>query len=572
MKFTRGELAILASFFFLSENVVLAAGPDAGSLQQSLQRQIENQQNEVQVESQLKKKEPTPTPPSKNQTLIDIKGFKFSGNTIISESQAKEITSSFINRQLTLAQINEAAFAIDDFYKSMGRIAQSVVPPQQIKDGIVEIKILEGRVGKIVIEPAFEEDPPRISSQVVDNFISYHNSKGQLIDLDALERSLSLLNELQGIRVEGALEPGQEDGTSNIVLTVDELSRVTGRVDLSNYGSASTGVAQVITSINLNDLAGIGDGGSIDIIASEGSIIGQARYYIPGNADGLRVGLGASMLSYNTLSEFSSTISDGTANTVGFYSNYALERTAKSNKTINFSLENRQYYNSTDGSEVSHYVINSATLGAQGNRLIGNAIWLWSTNLTVGKLNILNTSQAESDQFNANTNGTYGKLAIYTSLTQPLPLKSTNLILTFNGQLASTNLNTSEQLYLGGPYGVRAYPVSQGGGSQGAIISAEINHTLPSNVQVGLFVDAGQIQQFKNTYTNWQGQTNASNDYNLYTVGLTAKYRYRKKAEISGVLALRLGDNPLYNQSGQQLNVDNHYNSVQFWLKGGYFF
>ncbi|BDW10824.1 hypothetical protein PSHI8_09060 [Polynucleobacter sp. SHI8] len=572
MKPTRSKLALLAGFFFLTENVVFAAGPDAGALQQNLQRQIENEQNEVQMESQLKKKEPTPTPPSKNQTLIDIKGFKFSGNTFISEEQAKEITSSFINRKLTLAQINEAAFAIDDFYKEKGRIAQSVVPPQQIKDGIVEIKILEGRVGKIVIEPAFEEDPPRISSKVVDNFISYHNSKGQLIDLDALERSLSLLNELPGIHVEGALEPGQEDGTSNIMLTVDELSRVSGRADLSNYGSASTGVAQAVASINLNDLAGIGDGGTIDIIGSEGSIFGQARYFIPGNADGLRVGLGASMLSYNTLANFSATNFYGTANAFGFYSNYALQRTAKSNKTINFSLENRQYYNTTDSVEVSHYGINSATLGIQGNRLVGDASWLWSSNLVVGTVNIMNPSQAQSDQFSANISGPYGKLAIYSSLTQPLPIKSTNLILTFNGQLATTNLNTSEQLYLGGPYGVRAYPVSQGGGSQGAIISAEINHTYPNNVQIGAFIDLGYIQQYKNTYTNWQGQTNAGNNYNLYATGLTAKYRYKKKAEINGVLALRLGDNPLYNQSGQQLNVDSNYNTVQLWLKGSYYF
>jgi hemolysin activation/secretion protein len=572
MKSYSVKLAFLAGFFFLSENIVLAAGPDAGSLQQNLQRQIENEQNSIQMESQLKKKEPTPTPPSKNQTLIEIKGFKFSGNTFISDEQATEITSSFINRQLTLAQINEAAFAIDDFYKGKGRIAQSVVPPQQIKDGIVEIKILEGRVGKIAIEPAFEEDPPRISFKVVDNFISYYNSQGQLIDLDALERSLTLLNELPGIHVEGALEPGQQDGTSNIMLTVDELSRVSGRVDLSNYGSASTGVAQAIASINLNDLASIGDGGTIDIIGSEGSIYGQGRYYIPGNADGLRVGLGASILSYNTLSSFSSTNSKGTANSFGFYSNYALERTAKSNKTVNFNIENRVYYNTTDDIEVSHYVINSATLGIVGNRLVGDANWLWSSNLVVGTVNIMNPSQAQSDQFNANISGIYGKLAIYSSLTQPLPLKSTNLVLTLNGQLATTNLNTSEQLFLGGPYAVRAYPVSQGGGSQGAIITTEINHTFPNNIQIGAFFDLGYIQQYKNTYINWQGQTNAGNYYNLYATGLSAKYRYKKKAEVSGVLALRLGDNPLFNQSGQQLNVDNNYNTLQFWLKGSYYF
>jgi hemolysin activation/secretion protein len=563
--------AIAVGFLF-SFNQVAQAAPDAGTLQQNLQRQIEAEQNDVQVDSQLKKKQPTPAQPTQNKTLIEVKGYKFTGLTFISNEEAQAAVSEFINKKLTLAQMNEAAFAIDDLYKSKGRISQSLIPPQQIKDGIVEIKVLEGRVGKIVIEPAFEEDPPRISSKVVDNFISYHNAKGQLVDLDGLERSLTLLNELPGLHVEGALEPGQDDGTSNIMLTVDEPSRVSGRFDLSNYGSASTGVAQAVASINLNDLARIGDGGTIDLIGSEGSIFGQVRYYIPANADGLRVGIGASMLSYNTLARFSPTDSYGTANAFGFYSNYALERTSKSNKTINFSLENRTYYNSTDGSEVSHYGINSGTLGIQGNRFLGNASWLWSANAVVGSVNIMNPSQAQSDQLGANISGPYGKLALYSVLTQPLPIKNTNLLLSVNGQVATTNLNTSEQLFLGGPYGVRAYPVSQGGGSQGAILSAEVNHKYPNNIQIGAFFDAGFLQQFQSTYPQWQGQTNAGNNYALYSTGLNAKYRYKNKAEVSGILAFRLGDNPLFNQSGQQLNVDNNYNSVQLWIKGSFFF
>ena len=67
---------------------------------------------------------------------------------------------------------------------------------------------------------------------------------------------------------------------------------------------------------------------------------------------------------------------------------------------------------------MSHYAINSATLGIQGNRLVGDASLLWSSNLVVGTVNIMNPSQAQSDQFNASISGPYGKLAIYSSFTQ----------------------------------------------------------------------------------------------------------------------------------------------------------
>jgi hypothetical protein len=90
-------------------------------------------------------------------------------------------------------------------------------------------------------------------------------------------------------------------------------------------------------------------------------------------------------------------------------------------------------------------------------------------------------------------------------------------------------------------------------------------------LQVGAFFDAGLIQQYITTYTNWQGQTRANNSYSLYATGLSAKYQYQK-VQLSGALAWRVGNNPLYNSSGQQLNADNQYRSVQGWIKGSLYF
>ena len=571
MKSALIRLALSLCLSLVVTHQAISQTPDAGALQQGIQRQLDAGQMQAPPESFVKEKAPTPTPASKNQTLIDIKGFKVTGMTIVTEAEAQEVLIPFKNRKLTLAQINEAATAISDLYQKKGRIAQAIVPPQDIKDGIVEIKVIEGRVGAIIIEPAFEEDPPRLSSKVTTKFLSYSNPEGGLVDLDGLERSLSLVNEIPGVRAEGSLEPGKNDGTTDIRVKVDELSRFSGRVDVSNYGSASTGAGQAVLSLGLNDLMGIGDAGMIDFIGSTGSVFAQARYYVPGNYDGLRVGIGGSTLSYNTLASFSTISSTGTANTGGFYANYALERTARSNKTINLSLENKSYFNYSNGLEYSNYTINSATLGVLGNQFVGDASWIWSVNAIFGNLNINNTSQATNDQYGAATTGGYGKATIYSAFNQPLPFKKTNALLTINGQWANKNLSTAEQFYLGGPYGVRAYPVTQGGGAQGAIASAELNHTYDNDIKLGVFFDAGVIQQYKSTYQSWQGLTNAGNCYPLYATGLNASYAY-KKTEVSGTVAYRVGNNPLYNQSGQQVNVNGYYQAVQFWVKGSLYF
>jgi hemolysin activation/secretion protein len=570
MRFIR--IALIISFAYLCVCEAYAAGPDAGTFEKKLKDQIENEQKEAPKESVIKKKEPTPVAPKDNQILIEVKKFKVTGITVITKEEADVVLAPFENRSLTLKQINEAANAIIDLYQRKGRIAQAVVPPQEIKDGLVEIKVTEGKVGAIVIDPAFEQDPPRLSKKVTKNFISHFNPEGGLVDLDGLERSVTLLNELPNVHAEVSLEPGQDESTTNIMMKMDELSKISGHVDVTNYGSASTGYAQAITNISLNDLTGYADNGSIDIIKSQGSLYVQGRYFVPGNFDGLRVGVGGSSMGYNTLASFSSTLSKGRANTVGAYATYAIERTARSNKTISINLENRAYINYTEGVEISKYKINSATINLQGNRFISDGILTYSLGGVVGNLMMDNAQEIETDDATIKSRGGYGKLSIYALLTKPLPIKQTNLLLTFNGQLATKNLGTSEQLYLGGAYGVRAYPTSQGGGSQGAVISAEVNHSFENNIELGAFLDAGFIQQYKHTYDEWKGLTNAGNFYALYATGLDAKYRYKKNAEISSTLAFRLNDNPLFTSTGDQLNVDNHEHSVQFWLKGSYFF
>jgi hemolysin activation/secretion protein len=110
-------------------------------------------------------------------------------------------------------------------------------------------------------------------------------------------------------------------------------------------------------------------------------------------------------MTYETLNRFTPVPSNGRSNTVGAYSTYALARSARSNKTLSFNLETRDYTNYTEGVEISKYNIKSATLGLQGNRFIGDAVWSWSLSGLYGQLSIDSASQVYSDQLYAKTEG-----------------------------------------------------------------------------------------------------------------------------------------------------------------------
>ena len=565
----RRAIALAAGFLVLSGSAYSQVGPDAGALQQQLQREVDRDRQNVAPDNLIKK--PTkPSRPKSGDKTIEVSSFKVVGITLITQEQAQEALKPFTNRQLTLDQIKEAGDALTNLYAQMGRMAQAVIPPQDVVNGVITIKIIEGKVGNVIIE-LNKESPSRLKSEVIQKFITNSNEPGNLIDLKGLERSLAILNETPGNEVSGELAEGDKEETTNILVNAKDTGLFAGRVDLSNYGAANTGPAQATASLSLNNPSGNGDQATLDVIGSQGSVYGQLRYGLPVGYDGWRVSAGVSALDYKSLSSYSTTISQGTAQTYGIYSIYALERTARSTKNVIINFENKNYNNQTNGIESSNYQLNDLSLGINGTNFIGQAYASWGATATLGSLSINNSNQANNDAQGAATKGTFAKLGFNGSITQPLPIDETNLVASIYGQLANKNLNSAEQIYMGGPYGVRAYPVAQGGGAQGAIASVEINHNLIQDLQVGVFFDAGLVQQYVSTYNNWQGQTNANNTYSLYATGLSAKYQY-EKVQLSGSLAWRVGNNPLYTQSGQQLNTDNMYRSVQGWIKGTIFF
>lgn len=543
-----------------------SADQDAGVLQRQLQDQIERSRPEVQehkVEKPIEQIEVDP-----NAQKIELSGYQFKGNTLFSEAKLQEIVAPWKNRLLTIPQLQEVTVAIQEAYSKEFKIAQANVPPQEIQDGVLLIEITEAKLGEVHVESGNADKSLRFSAERAKNYVVINNPRGEFVDTSKIYRSVSLLNELPGVGVSSRYQSGSEAGSSDIRLTLRDKPRFGANLALSNYGSSGTGEAQAIANLKLNSPLNIGDAIRVDAIQSQGSSYIQGAYTLPIGFDGLTIGVQSSYLSYKTISEWAG--SEGDASTFGINASYALTRMPGKQSNLRIGLETRAYKNeqSTGHQVLSEYDISALTAGLNGSFADTSSSYVnWGVIATIGNVDIKDAAQATQDSTTAKTEGSYQKLSFNISRLQDLSIwENTNWIVSAYGQLASKNLNSSEQLYLGGPYAVRAYPVSQGGGSEGAILSSEVQHFISENWLAGAFVDVGVIEQYKNLYSNWAGQTHADNLYTLAATGLSLKYTY-KNFSLTGTGAYRVGENPLYNFSGKKLNVDNDYKDVQFWVR-----
>ena len=536
-----------------------------------------------ELELQLKKSAPPPLPkvqkpieqkkPVDGEQTVQIKNFQFSGNKLLTDQELQSIVEKWKGRTLTFEDLQNVITDIQEYYSSKNRIGKALLPEQEIKDGIVSIKIIEGVLGDVVVEQTSPK--PRMAVETVKKYFKGEKDSAY-IDTKDLQRKIFILNDLAGVNATGTYEQGKKEGESNFKVTLQDTPFFKGEVVAANYGSKSTGSNQALANLSFNNISGIGDLFTVNGIKSSGSDYVQGSYAVPILYDGLKLALNASKLDYQTLSSFSSTNqSKGDAKTYAANFTYPVFRTDRASVNAKVGYETKDYLNTNvlTAATISDYKIDNMIAGLNGFLYNNDQSSIsYNANVTFGRLKINDAAQETSDNTSAKTKGSFEKLAFNISRNQTLPnLKNTNWLISVDGQTANKNLNSSEQMSLGGPYAVRAYPTGQGSGSQGVILKTELQYPYDKNLTFGPFLDVGFIKQYINTYTDWQGSTRAKNDYSLAATGITGTYKYNE-FNVNGTLAYRIGDNPLRTSTGEQLNADNDYKRVQAWIRASYNF
>lgn len=560
--------------------LVFAQGsPDAGALQQNMQRQMRAPSAlDLPVPSAP---EFTPLDLSKSETLFVVKRFDLTGVNLVSVQEVQQALKPWLNREISFADLQKAMNAIESIYRDKGYLAQAILSPQVLQEGTVRIEVLEAKLGPVSMDSAKEGS--RFNADFASKYVTTINKLGEPLNIDRLSRSLTILNEVPGVSAVSVLEAGENQGETNLRVTLADTNWLMGRAETNNYGSRTTGQWQAAASASFNNISGYGDQAFLSGIYAQGSQYTQGSYNFPLGARGLRTNLSGSYLKYTNIGDFALNGGEGTATVLSAELSYPWlrEQTTNVNWTVRF--DNKSYLNNNlaTGIVVSQYTINNLTLGLSGNHFdgfLGGAVTSASLGLVLGRLSVSGRTPSNYGTFvdelgNANSYlpATFGKLTFNVRREQTLRPNKLLLNVNLSGQLANANLNSAEQFYLGGPYGVRAYPVSQGGGSQGAMLNIELQQKLPYEMTSFVFFDAGTVQQYKNPYLDWQGQTNAGNLYSLAAAGLGMKYA-TKGLSVGATVAWRVGNNPLYSQAGLAVNTDNTNTNPMFWLNLSYQF
>ena len=275
------------------------------------------------------------------------------------------------------------------------------------------------------------------------------------------------------------------------------------------------------------------------------------------------MGVNGSTMAYRVLNQsFQSLYANGIANTGGVEGSVPLIRSRPKNLITTFGWNYSEFKNWTIAgvNRDQTYTTSVAQLGLNGNLLddiLGGGINTGLLNISGGDLS-RNISGPYSTYYGVA--GSFAKARYAFTRLQSVTEEVTAYV-SVSGQMASKNMDSSEQLYLGSPMNVRAYGSGQGAATRGNLTTVELRRNLPYQTQVAGFYDIGNVQAWK---FNNPAVSQYSNNYVLQGAGVSLTWLGPYNLNVKGAFAMRTGG--LSPSVTNYLTQNGGLSSHRFWV------
>jgi hemolysin activation/secretion protein len=196
---------------------------------------------------------------------FNIDRYRIEGNTTIKVEEIDTLLKPFTGKQREYADVQHAMDALRLRYRDAGYSAVQVVSPEQELDrGVVLLKVVEGKIGKVTIEGNrfFDETNIRSSLPALKENVS-----PKAADISA---NVQLANENPAKQVDVIMRTGKEAGVVDATVAVIDVAPLKAFLTLDNTGNPQTGDLRVGVGVQHANLFNHDDVGTLNYVTSPG--------------------------------------------------------------------------------------------------------------------------------------------------------------------------------------------------------------------------------------------------------------------------------------------------------------
>lgn len=221
-----------------------------------------------------------------SQLRVPVKRIKLTGNTVFSDAELAPLVAPYEGRELTSGDLQTLRRTLTLYYINQGHInSGAVIPDQQVKDGVIKIVIIEGRLTDVEVS-----GNTWLRDSYVRNRLSLGSDKP--LNLQHLQERLQLLHQDRLIeRINAELVPGLRPGEGVLRARVEESQPYELGVSFNNRNSPSVGGSRGEIWGSLLNVTGFGDSLGVRYGITKGLEDVTAIYSVPLNAQETRLRL-----------------------------------------------------------------------------------------------------------------------------------------------------------------------------------------------------------------------------------------------------------------------------------------
>lgn len=465
----------------------------------SLEKRVPKQP-EVEVEEKL----PEEAPPKAESTVkFLVTKIIVEGSTVFTQEELHKITSPYENRELTLDDLNAIAKEITELYRKNGYItSKAYIPPQKIKEGVVKIKIFEGKVGDINIQGNRYFGRKFIAKR-------FEHLRGKILNQSEILLALLYLNKNPDLTVKASLMPSKEPAFTDIVLSVTERYPHHMTYLVNNLGGKLTRRVRHTLLYTSNNFLGYGDYLSFQFPwAESGVVLGiNTNYVFPLDEFGRKIGFSLSYTTVKIGREYKPSKVRSASDTFNIYYQDVAFQTLQSTGEWTIGFEATNSYTRALSEKIIRNKLRVLNMGFVYNAQDRLGRTNISAKIDFGFPDFLGSSEIDDRLLSpGSSTSRFVRYTFAITRLHILPLSS-YVILSCQGQITPHKLPSVKRLYIGGAYSVRGYPEDDVVGDYGINTIAELRmpfFILPDNIvmkgrrlkdalQLALFSDMGAV-------------------------------------------------------------------------------
>ena len=204
---------------------------------------------------------------------------------ILTKEQIQAVTEPYIGKQITLKDLREIAEKITNLYRDRGYMTcGAVLPPQRIRDGVVEIRLIEGKTGKVALTGNRFTRTGYIMNRL-------GLKAGEITNTDKLNKDLRWFQGTNDVQLRVVMKPGAEEGTTDYDVMVFEPKNQSVTLYVDNDGYETSGRWREGIFYNMKSLTGHRDSLRAHFIRSDGTKAWALGYSVPISKKGMRLDL-----------------------------------------------------------------------------------------------------------------------------------------------------------------------------------------------------------------------------------------------------------------------------------------